>query len=234
MANGHHPYCHPLPLLQVVENGKQPFGMRIATDTKHAHQALRGGLYGLAEIAETQRAIDKIPKHDLARGEVPGVEAAYSLLEVCHAESPVITEFIAERLAKCSCNWHHSGLPRLAQLIVLPALLRQPDVRGLPAFDPAGEKDDNFMAIPAEVDPVPGPGVKPDLDNAQTHAMMIAGIPGCGPLKHSGDSCPGSWIELSKPLPKRAEAISGQVLPDVVHVIGTTEVTNWQGIQRGC
>ena len=78
------------------------------------------------------------------------------------------------------------------------------------------------MAIPAEVDPVPGPGVKPDLDNAQTHAMMIAGIPGCGPLKHSGDSCPGSWIELSKPLPKRAEAISGQVLPDVVHVIGTT------------
>ena len=96
------------------------------------------------------------------------------------------------------------------------------DVSSLPALDAAGEKDDDLIAVPAEVDAVSWPRLQTYLQNTGTHAMMISRISSCQALKDCRHSRSWYGIQCPEPVLERTKAISGQIFANFDHAIGTT------------
>jgi hypothetical protein len=217
---------HILLLLQVAEDGKQSLSLGIAVSTQHAHQTLWRGVDRLPEVAKAQRAVDEIPEQRFAGRQISRVEEANSFVETGHAKRPVIPEFLAKGLAKGSRKGHQSALQQLSSTIILPPVPGHADVSSLPPLDPAAQKNDEFITVPAKVDAIPGTRLHADLQYAAAHALVISRVPRRKAQQHSR---PRHCIESPEPGSEWTKAINGQVFANVDQAIGTTRVTIAQG-----
>src|ERR1700761_2058652 len=105
----------------------------------------------------------------------------------------------------------------LTRLVILPIHMGRIDVALLSLFASAGQKDNDRLAIPPEINSIAGTEIDAIFEHAISNAFDVGEVTLLDPGKGADDPGAGYRIEIREPFCERAFVVSRNIVADLKH-----------------